>query len=515
MSTIKKVVKKILPPHTRLGRVAQKTAIKTGLAKPFFVNGEYQKWIDHVEPECFLPVLEWSVEDEPLFSVVVPFFNTPEKYLHPLLDSIINQSYGNWELIVGDASTDPSRSKTIQEASEQDKRIKYLRINRNEGISGNTNQALKMASGKYVVFADHDDTICRHAFNEMAIKIKQDPKTDIIYSDEDKLSDNGKWRHSPYFKPDWSPHLFLYTNYTNHLSTVKRSHIEKVGGLRPDFDGSQDYDLLLRIHSAQKEPLKVVHIPKILYNWREAVGSTAADYSKKSYAFEAGRKALSEYIVRKNIAGVVESIHATPGFYRLVLQPKLLKKVMVIIAACSDTLGNDAIAQKIKAHTKTNLSVVFTTQKHAKYDEADTSLVIVEVNDTALPERADWLDRLVGVLELSDVAAVAPRIVTSSKQRVVDMGIVHGRKGEKIRLLKGNGYKDMTINGGSLWVRDVDELSGAVIAYRAAQGTRKLDNQYYVVWTHVDFIQYDMYGEDTFFNNNLQVFSDGRVSLND
>lgn len=506
----KKSIKKIFPPHTKRGKIVKKAAYRIGIAKPIYFDPKYQEWIDLVEPEIFLPVVKTEKIDRPLFSIVIPFFNTPSKYIHPLIDSIVNQSFDDWELVVGDGSNDTDRTKEIKEIAAQDKRIKYHKFVKNTDISGNTNQALEYAVGEYIVFCDHDDVMDIHALNESASVITNDNDVDIIYSDEDKLSDDGRWRHNPFFKPDWSPHLFLYTNYTNHLSVVRRSLVEKAGGLRSEYNGSQDYDLLLRIHSL-KEDIKVHHIDKVLYHWREADGSAAADFSTKSYAINVGKKALQQYLDRQSINGTTESIGGRPGFYRQILKPDTIHKVRIYVSVSDDMSENKAVIEKLKTHTKSDsLEYEFLPQqastindiKHAgEVDEA-----IFEFRIVAYPRNVDWLERLVGVLEMNDVAEVAPRIISSDNQKVVDMGIVHGSKDNDVFLHQGQMVYDMTLNGHTEWVRDVDELTKAVVGYRVANNKSDLKNRkYFVVWSHVDFNAYSVFGKPSFFNSNLYV----------
>lgn len=152
---IKKVVKKIFPTNRKIGRKLKTIASKIGLAKPWFYNVEYNRWIKYVEPQMFLPVVKTKKQETPLFSIVIPFFNTRERYLTPLLDSIINQSFEDWELIMGDGSSDNERSAAIEASSKEDDRFKYYKFNDNTDISGNTNQSLQKATGKYIVFYNH------------------------------------------------------------------------------------------------------------------------------------------------------------------------------------------------------------------------------------------------------------------------------------------------------------------------------------------------------------------------
>lgn len=504
---LKAVAKKILPPQTRRGKAAKSLAAVFGFAKPYQYEFEYQRWIQYIEPEEFLPIVKRKKEEQPLFSIVIPFFNTADKYLYPLLDSITGQSFDDWELIVADASTDKKRSTAIRKAIEYDERLHYHRISKNEGISGNTNQAIKHATGKYVVFCDHDDTLSPHALNEVAAKIIDNSSVDIIYSDEDKLTDNGKLRHSPFFKPDWSPHLFFNTNYTNHLSVVKRELIERVGGLRSAFDGSQDYDLLLRIHRLSEKPIQVEHIDKVLYHWREADGSTAINHNSKSYAFEAGRKALQEYIDSGNVTGKVENIRNRPGFYLHKLSPNQLHKAVVYVGVSENMKVNQVVADRLRSlHKSEIVTAEFIAVKKSLIDdvliEKDTSTATFKFRSVVYPRETDWLERLTAVLELPDVKCVAPRILSADGGEIVDMGVVYDASGQATELFKGLASDDQTLVGHVEWVRDVDDLSGALIGYPPKLSE---DRKYNVIWSYVLFCHIPVLSHSTFLNGNLRL----------
>lgn len=505
---LKKIAKKLLPANTRRGRFVKSGAAKVGLAKPVEYQTEYQHWIRFVEPEMFLPIVQLPKGKAPLFSIVVPFYNTKDNYLFPLLDSIAGQSFGDWELIVADASSDSGRRRAIKQAAEYDGRFTYHSITRNEGISGNTNQALKYAKGKYIVFCDHDDTLSPHALNEVAAKIASNPSYDIMYSDEDKISDDGKWRHSPFFKPDWSPHLFLNTNYTNHLSVIRRELVEKAGGLRPEFDGSQDYDLLLRIHRQADKPLQVGHIDKILYHWREAAGSTATNHNSKSYAFEAGRKALQEYVNSGPVAGEVQNIPHRPGFYQHKLSPATITKSIIYVGVGEDMAVNKVVADRLASLTAAEkIKAVFTPISSKEIDaappaEKNDHTAVFKFRAVAYPEGADWLDRLVGALELPDVACVSPRIVSADGGRIVDMGVVNDGQDNAYRLFEGLASNDQTPAGHVEWVRDVDALSGAVIG---RSGDTSQARKHHVVWSYVTFYHQPIFSHSTYFNSNLSA----------
>ncbi|HDV4121989.1 glycosyltransferase family 2 protein [Enterococcus faecalis] len=244
---------------------------------------------------------------QPKISIVMPVYNVEEKWLRLCIDSILNQVYTNWELCMADdASTDPNVKKILTEYQQLDERIRVVFREQNGHISEATNSALAIATGEFVALLDNDDELAINAFYEVVKVLNENPKLDLIYSDEDKIDMDGN-RSDPAFKPDWSPDLLLGTNYISHLGVYRRSILEEIGGFRKGYEGSQDYDLVLRFtEKTTKERIK--HIPKVLYYWRMLPTSTAVDQGSKGYAFEAGLRAVQDALVRRGING-----HATHG----------------------------------------------------------------------------------------------------------------------------------------------------------------------------------------------------------
>lgn len=246
----------------------------------------------------------------PKFSIVVPLYKTKEAFLRELIDSVVCQTYTNWELCFADGSgqpTEPMQPNTLQKlvADYQNRypNIRYTLLTQNGGISENTNAAIEMASGDFIVLSDHDDTLSPDALFECAKAINEQEETDVLYSDEDKVDMNGKKYFEPHFKSDYNIDLLCSVNYICHLFVVKRSLVEKIGMLRKEFDGAQDYDFILR---CCEEARRIVHIPKVLYHWRSHMDSTAANPESKLYAFEAGRRAVEAHYQRLGIPASVE-----------------------------------------------------------------------------------------------------------------------------------------------------------------------------------------------------------------
>ncbi len=269
-----------------------------------------------------------SLNYKPLISVIVPVYNVDEIWLRKCIDSVIDQYYPNWELCISDdASTKLHVKRVLEEYAELDSRIKVVFRNENGHISKSSNSALEIAEGEFIALLDHDDELALNALYENVLLLNKSPEADIIYSDEDKLSVKGD-RFAPFFKPDWSPDLLLSQMYTCHLSLYRKSLVDQVGGFRVGYEGSQDFDLMLRISELTSN---IYHIPKILYHWRAIQNSTASSGSSKDYTHMAGLKAVQDAIERRGYDAVVESIDEHSNVYLTRFKPTGTPKVSIII----------------------------------------------------------------------------------------------------------------------------------------------------------------------------------------
>ncbi len=262
---------------------------------------DYGEWYELTRPsEQELEAQRQTRFDyEPKLSVVIPVYKTPERYLKEMLESILNQTYKNWEVCIADGSPrGESTERILRRFAERDTRIKYVILGENKGIAGNTNAALEMARGDFIVLADHDDTLTPDALFECVKAMNEDPFYDVIYSDEDKLDMDGQALFDPHFKPDFNPDLLTSVNYICHLFVVNRNLVEAAGGFRQEFDGAQDYDFIFR---CTEKARRICHIPKVLYHWRCHMNSTASNPESKMYAFEAGARAIKAHYERVGI----------------------------------------------------------------------------------------------------------------------------------------------------------------------------------------------------------------------
>jgi len=281
------------------------------------IHADYRRWV------AARPVSETDVarlrEDtrtlpvRATFSIITPVYNTEPRWLRDCIDSVIGQAYPDWQLcLIDDASTRPETRAVLDEYAVRDPRITIVRLAENGHISRASNAGLDVATGDYVALLDHDDTLAPDALAEMAKAIAADPTLDFLYSDEDKLDEAGS-RCEPYFKPDWSPEHFLNFMYTNHLMVLRRSIVDEAGRFRVGYEGSQDFDLALRVITRSS---RVGHVPKVLYHWRKIAESTASDAGAKPWALEAARRALTDHIARTEPdSQVLEG--AAPGLFRV------------------------------------------------------------------------------------------------------------------------------------------------------------------------------------------------------
>lgn len=281
----------------------------------------YKKWfaIHKVTQEELDNQKKAKFDYEPKISIIVPTYNTPVKYLEEMIQSVIDQSYSNWQLCIADGSCGNAKlEKVLEEYHNKDSRIIYKLLDSNKGIAGNTNAALELADGEITGLLDHDDTLEPDALYEV-VKAFQDKLVDAVYTDEDKILGPDWINVDPNFKPDYNIDLLRSHNYITHFFCVKTELLKEIGGFKAEYDGAQDYDVILR---CTEKARKTRHIAKILYHWRMHDNSTAANPASKAYCHEAGRKAVEDHLKRLGIPGKVELsklfggsrvIYETPG----------------------------------------------------------------------------------------------------------------------------------------------------------------------------------------------------------
>lgn len=307
---------KILGKHPFINRYTRKLPIisrlikiiewRTRLAASHEIRyQEYQKWFKRHYPPAKELARQRQAQDKlsqrPVISLLVPTYNTNINHLRECIESVLAQSYDNWQLcLADDKSSDPAVRELIVEYAQKDKRIRYVFRKSNGHICEASNSALELAQGRYVALLDHDDVLWPNALFEVVSLINKHPDAKFLYSDEDKIDEHGKKHLEPFFKPDWSPEFLRSINYITHFAVLDKQLVQKVGGFRKGYEGAQDWDLFLRV---SRELDHVYHVPTVLYSWRKSATSTAQAPSAKDYAYINQKKALEDDIKIRGLKG--------------------------------------------------------------------------------------------------------------------------------------------------------------------------------------------------------------------
>lgn len=421
----------------------------------------YQRWIrkfdtltDKDREEIRQQIQKFSYE--PLISIILPVYNVEEKFLRLCIESVRKQIYENWELcIADDCSPSPHIRNILEEYEKKDEQIKVVFRPENGHISAASNSALEIATGEFCVLLDHDDKLAEHALFYVAKEINDFPETEMIYSDEDLISEKGR-RFSPKFKPDWSRDYFYSGNLITHLSCYKTDILRNIGGFRIGFEGSQDYDLALRFIEEICED-HIRHVPKILYHWRVIEGSVSHSSDAKPYAHETARRAIGEHLTRLGKkAKVVETVH---NLHRVRYElPEVLPKVSLIFltdgdfdfkkkaiedfaketdypnleiaVVCSKKLKQKFEVENTKAETRLLRSVLShqDSSEAEKYNQsvAETDGEILCFVDLNLrPVHKNWLKELVSFAFQKEIGAVGGKLL-SKVETVLGSGLLIG-----------------------------------------------------------------------------------------
>ncbi|MCH5266980.1 MAG: glycosyltransferase [Lachnospiraceae bacterium] len=391
----------------------------------------------------------------PLVSIIVPVYNTPEKFFREMLDSVLDQTYSRWELCLADASDKDEAGEIIAEYSAKDSRIRYHRIKENRGISENSNMAWKMAHGKYIALLDHDDLLHPSALY-YAVKEIMEKNVDFVYTDELSFIKKTSVVQSIHFKSDFHWESFRNTNYICHFSVFRRELMERVGGFRKEFDGAQDYDLFLRMAEITD---KIAHIPKVLYYWRLHSGSSASGLQAKPYVTDAGRKALEQHMERMGIGGEVVARTELGPYYHIRYQVNTATRVLVFV---EDAATESFISQTLKSCP---YSVCIESGELMKKNQGIYDCIIL-VKRGYIPEKTgyEWLEEILQCLQTEENELVG--VATYDAQgRYIQAGYCFDRKwDEKIRpLYQGVPIKDPAYMNRLLFRQTVDILDGAVL----------------------------------------------------
>lgn len=294
--------------------------------------------------------------ERPLISIVVPAYQTQERFLREMIASVCAQTYTNWQLCIADGSTDDCVRNVILEYQNAGCNIVYRKLQNNQGIAENTNAAVQMAEGAWIGFLDHDDLLAPEALYEVAKAIINKDPVDMLYTDEDKVAENSRKYFEPHLKPDFSLDLLRSNNYITHFLVIRRELLEKTDGFRKEFDGAQDYDFILR---CAEEARRIVHIPKILYHWRVHALSTSENPESKLYAFQAGKRALETHLLRQGVkADVTMRKGRELGFYDVRYQLEGQPLVSILIPNKDQVETLEKCLHSIEASTYPNVEII-------------------------------------------------------------------------------------------------------------------------------------------------------------
>ena len=467
-------------------------------AEPVF---SYQAWIAQNEPSAAELTSQreaaTQLSYQPLISLITPVYNPPVAVLQAMLDSVLAQTYPHWELCLADASADPEIRQLLAEYIERDKRIKLSLLAENAGIVGNSNAALNLAEGDFIGLLDHDDTLSPNALYEVVLALNVKSHLDFLYSDHDLLSEDGSQRHSPLFKPDWSPAIMLSANYLTHLTVIRRSIVTTLGGFQPATEGAQDWDLFWRVLE-QLAPDHIQHIPKVLYHWRESAGSTASDIYRKPLAPLNGLHVIEEHLRRVGISQP-RAYYDPAGPIRVSWPLKEFPLVSIIIPTKDKPELIQACVRSVlqkTSYSNFELIVVDTgstdpavaefyeqmaTQSRVKllryelpfnYSAVNnwavaycTGEVLVFLNNDTEVIAPDWLDEIVRWTQLPEIGLVGAKLLKRD-DTIQHAGVVVGMGGLAGHIFAGLPEGVNTPFGRAEWYRDYLAVTAACLGVR-------------------------------------------------
>lgn len=444
---------KILPQNSKRRKIAKKIAHKLNIRLTSGEDSMYQKWIQQNEPnkKQLEEQRKHKFDIEPKISIIIPLYNTPENFFDELVKNMQNQTYSNWELCLADGT--PDKPIGFIKKYMKDERIKYKYIGKNKGISGNTNEAMTLATGDYIGLLDHDDLLPIFSLYEVVKAINENPDVEFLYSDEDKLETINGPRYGVFFKPDPSPYTLNSANYICHFSIFKKELMDKLKGFRSEYDGSQDFDIVAR---AFEETDKIVHIPKVLYHWRVHQNSTAGNSDSKPYAFEVGKNVIRDHIRRSIGVDVEVTDGLTPGSYEVKYLVNENPKVSIIIDG--QELEEEELKQiikNVKISTYSNYEIILIsdikiegiykyvepTERSLKdYNKAvdlvDGKYFMIIDKNLIKIDKPTYIEDLVGICQDSNVGIVGTKLY-NEQNLVQHAGIIVGMNGIGDFLYKG------------------------------------------------------------------------------
>jgi GT2 family glycosyltransferase len=483
----------LLAPYRLPTRLAKKVWRKFHPEQQNYLPTEYQKWFE--QHRASAPDLQ-RMRDEartfgsrPLISIITPVFDTPVQWLAEAVNSVLAQAYENWELLlVDDGSTDADLLRVLPRLAARDGRIVLRALPEHGGISAASNNGLAAARGEWVAFLDHDDMLEPDALFQNVRLLQENPNLDLIYSDEDKITQQSFG--APMLKPEWSPDFFLSCNYLCHLIFLRRQLISDVGGFRSAFDGSQDYDLLLRVIERTQ---RVGHIPRVLYHWRRSEASSAVSVRQKPGQLEASRRAIEDHLKRRGEQCHVSVDWRTHAF-RIRRELSEERKITIIIVnrheqesleRCVESLTSKTdypnyeilIVQSDKSpqipahgsgfpHRRLNLSGVtgYSAARNSAIDQTDAPWVLF-LDDRIEVIEPQWLTYMAEHVQRLEVGAIGARLL-NQRGTVEHAGIVVGVNGIAQSAFHGFPAEHPGVNRQLQIVRNYSAVSGACMLTR-------------------------------------------------
>lgn len=418
-------------------------------------KGSYRLWISQNETDMMHAE---GLKYHPFISIVVPVYDVEDDILEACIESVLQQSYTNYELCLVDDKSQMESVRILLKRYENYDKIKIVYRKKNGHISNATNSGLAISTGEFIGLLDCDDLLAQNALYEVAKLLNQNPEYDYIYSDEDKITEDGKRRKDPFFKPDWSPDTIMSLMYTCHFSVFRKKILEEVGGMRPGLEGAQDYDLVLRI---MEKTNKIGHIPKILYHWRERKESTAYNVDAKSYILKTTVKAKEDALERRKLKGHLELVKSLAQ-YRIVYEPQGNPLISIIILSKDNCNILQKCLESIEKYTDyRNYELILVDngsdeENREQYEklgkeyqvkyvykkmefnfskmcnmgvECAKGSILLFLNDDIEIIQADWLYRLVGQAQLNHTGAVGAKLIYPNSNKIQHTGVLNLRTG--------------------------------------------------------------------------------------
>jgi len=464
------------------------------------VVDQYERWVEEhdtlTDEDRNLIRRHISMFDyRPLISVVMPAYDTPEPLLQQAIASVRAQLYPDWQLcVVDDASPSDRVEKVLRELAREDSRIHWIRRPVNGHISAASNTGLSLASGEFVALMDHDDILPEHALYEVAAELQTHPDADVIYSDEDQIDAHGR-RSRPYFKPDWSPELLTGHNLVSHLGVYRKAVLEKIGGFREGFEGSQDWDLALRA-TAAAAPGAIRHIPSVLYHWRRESGVATFSESWMERCHDSGRRAVLDWLAAEGCAARVEPRQGWNGVIYAAPEPKPLVSVIlpplhpaVLERACDglfydtdwpedrlDVIVTDhrlsqtapPLWERLNRHPRVRLISVGTPQNISAVFNQGVQVCggdVVVLMGGVEPVAPGWLSALVGLAMRREIGVVGCKVIGPAGQ-VEHAGLALGPGLRAVPILEGAPVEEGGYVGQLILTRALSAVTGGCIALR-------------------------------------------------